>query len=47
MRTQKRCMDFGLERHKSLPRGYGGSAQFVNDMKNYLVGSYGGTSQKT
>jgi len=25
----------------------GGSAQFVNDMKNYLVGSYGGTSQKT
>ena len=47
MRTQKRCMGFRLERHKRLPGGYGASARFVNDMKSYLVGRYGGTSQKT
>ena len=47
MRTQKRCMGFRLERHKSLSGGYGASAKFVNDMKSYLVGRYGGTSQKT
>ena len=46
-RTQKRCMGFRLERHKSLPGAYGTSVKFVNDMKSYLVERYGETSKKT
>lgn len=47
MRAQKRYMSFIQARQERLPEGYGASAKFGRDMKNYLIGRYDGASQKT